>query len=124
MGVEDVYAQVVRVNLDLDVVRQDGQDLHAGKRGLAALLGVRGRDAHQAVHALLGAKHAIGVLAAHREHGAVEANDLARLGVVDGDGPAAAVAVALVHAEEHLAPVLRLKASLARRHRYDGVAVV
>lgn len=74
-----VDADLVGRNLDLDVVRQDREDLDARKGGLAALLGIRGRDANEAMNALLRPKHAIGVLAAHRERRSVDADDLGRL---------------------------------------------
>ena len=74
--------------------------------------------------ALLCTEHAVGVLAGYREHGAVEADDLARGSIVDRELPAAARGVGLVHAQEHLGPVLGLESSLAGRDRDDGVAVV
>ena len=119
-----VNAQVVGVNLDLNVIRQDGEHLNAGKGGLTALLRVGGRDANEAMDTLLGAEHPVGVLPAHGERRAVKPDGLAGHGVVDGDLPASAVAVALVHAEEHLAPVLRLETALSRGDGHDGVAVV
>ena len=73
---------------------------------------------------MLGAEHAVGVGAAHGDGRAVQADRLARGRVVDGDLPAAALAVGQVHAEEHLAPVLRLQAALPRVDVDDGVAVV
>ena len=123
-GVVDVDAQVLGVDVDLDLVWQHRQDLDAGEGGLPALLRVRGRDAHQPVHASFGAEHAVGVLAVDGEGRPVDADDLARGAVVDVDFPAAAVAVAQVHAEQHLAPVLGLEAALAGGHGDDGVAVV
>ncbi len=76
------------------------------------------------MHALLGAEHAVRVLARDGERGPVDADDLRLGGVVDRHPPPATLAVAQVHVEEHLAPVLRLEAPLARRDRHDGVTVI
>ncbi len=43
----DVHTNIVGRNLDLDVIGKNGNDLYAGEGGLAALLGIRGADAHQ-----------------------------------------------------------------------------
>ena len=123
-GVVDVDAQVLGVDIDLDVIGQNRKDLNAGERRLSALLLVCGRDAHKAMHALLGAKHAVGVVPMHREGGVINTNDLGLGRVVDVHRPTAPVAVAQVHAEKHAAPVLRFEATLAGGHRHDGVTVV
>ena len=120
----DVDADVSGVNLDLDVIGQNRQHLDACEGRLAALLGVRGRDANETVNALLGTEHAIGVLAAHRERGTVDANDLGRRRVVHRHLPAATLAVAQVHVQKHAAPVLRLEPALARRDAHDGITLV
>ena len=120
----DVDAKVRRVDVHLDVIGQDGEHLHASEGRLATLLVVGGRYSHETVHALLGAKHAVGVLARDGERGAVDADDFRLRGVVDGDLPSASVAVAQIHVEEHVAPVLGLEPALAGRDGDDGVAVV
>ena len=104
----DVHANVVGRNLDLDVIGQNGDDLDAGEGGLAALLGIRGADAHQAVHALLGTEHAERVLALHRDGGAVDADDLRCGAIVHRDLPATTGTVLHVHLEQHEGPVLGL----------------
>ena len=120
----DVDAKVLGVDVDLDVIRKDREHLDTGERRLTALLLVRWRDAHQAMHALLGTEHAVCVVTVHGEGCMVNADDLCLWGIVHVYGPPASVTVAQVHAEEHVAPVLRLKPALARRHRHDGVTVV
>ena len=60
----------------------------------------------------------------NREGCTVDADDLSCRTIVDIDLPAATVAVAQVHAKEHLAPVLSLKAPLPRRNGNDRVAVI
>ena len=83
-----------------------------------------GLIADQTVHALLAAQHPVGVVPAHREDGAVDADRLARLQVVDRHLPALALAVARVHAEEHIGPVLRLESALTGVDGDDRVAGV
>ena len=103
-----VHANIVGTNLDIDIVRQHGDDLNAGKRGLAALLVVGGANAHQTVDAGLGAQHAKRVLALDGKGRAIDADNLSRGAVVNGDLPAATLAVLHVHLKEHEGPVLRL----------------
>ena len=76
------------------------------------------------MHALLGSKHAIGVVSTHGKRGAIDADALGGRGVVYRDLPATALTIAQVHVEEHVAPVLRLETALSGRHAHDGVAVV
>ena len=110
-GAEGVDAQVGRIDVDFDGVVDFGIDEHAGKRGVAAVVGVERRLAHQAVHAGFGAQMAVGVVAADLERGALDAGDFARRFFEQLDLEALALAVAQVHALEHRGPVLRLGAA-------------
>ena len=118
-----VDAYVGRVDVDLDVVGQQRKHLDARKGRLAPLLVVGGRDAHQAVHAGLRREHAERVFAAHRERRPVEADELTHRGVGDLDLPAPLLAIAQVHMEQHLGPVLGLVAALSRGDGHNGIAV-
>src|SRR5699024_2195896 len=93
-----VHAHVGRVEVHFDVVGQHGQHLHAGERGVAALLVVGGADAHEAVHAVFALEHAESVAALHLDGGLVEADAFAGHHVEDRDLPAALLGVARVHA--------------------------
>ena len=42
-----------------------GDDVHAGKTGVPAFVGIEWRDAHQAMHAAFGLAKAIGIFAFH-----------------------------------------------------------
>ncbi len=53
--------EVVGPDLDLDVVRDLGHDLHQDKGGVAPVGLVKGRQPHQAVDAPLGGEIAIGI---------------------------------------------------------------
>ncbi len=81
-----------------------------GERGLAARVRVEGADAHEAVDAGLRREVAVGVLALHHHGGALDPRLLPRLDVGDVALEAAAVAPAQVHAQQHLRPVLAVRA--------------
>ena len=86
--------------------------------------GIEGGDAHQAVHADLRQQQPHGVLALDLEGDRLEARLVPRLDVRDGGPEAFALRPAEVHAQEHLRPVLRLRAAGAGVDGDQGVAVV
>ena len=98
------------------------RDLHAGERRLAPVGGVEGRQAHEPVHALLGAEQAVGVLAAGPERGRLDARLLPRAGLEQLDLEAAALGPAHEHAQDHLGPVLGVGAAGAGVDGHEGVA--
>ena len=73
-----VDLQVVVVDLDLAGLLDDGRDLDAGERRLAAVGGVERREADEPVHALLGGVEAVGVLALDAERRRLDAGLLPR----------------------------------------------
>ena len=119
-----VDAQVVLVDLDLDLVGDHRPHVHLGEGGVAARLRVEGRDADQAVDAALGAEEPVGVLALGDEGGGLEPGLLALGRLAHLDLEAAALGPAQVHAKEHLGPVLRVGAAGAGAHRHHRVARV
>ena len=62
-GAVGVDLEVVVVDLDVAGLLDDGRDLDARERRLAAVGGVERRQPHEPVHALLGRVEAVGVLA-------------------------------------------------------------
>ena len=72
----------------------------------------------------LGAQHAKCVLALDGKGRAVDADDLGRGTVVDGDLPAATLAVLHVHLKEHEGPVLGLQTTLSGLDGHNGIAVI
>ena len=116
-----VDAQVLLVNLDVDVVRQLGPDVDRGERRVPARRLIERRNPHQPVDAGLGREQAVRVVADDRERHALDAGFLARLQVDDFPLEAAALDPPQVHAHEHLGPVLRLGAAGARMDRDDRV---
>src|SRR5438552_3785184 len=81
---------------------------------MPARVRVEGTLAHQAMHAALGAKTAVGIVAGDLERRAFDAGDLARRVLEHLGVEALAVAVLEVHALEHRGPVLSLGAARAR----------
>ena len=76
-----VDLQVVGLDLDLARVLDDRRDLDARERRLATVGGVERRQAHEPVHALLGAVEAVGVLALDAERRRLDARLLPRAGL-------------------------------------------
>ena len=123
-GAVGVDAQVVLVDLDVDVVADQRRGVDGDEAGVAAVGGVEGAHAHEPVHAPLGLDEPVDVLALHGERGALEPRLVAVLQVVDLDLEAAALEPAQVHAQQHLGPVLRLGAAGAGVDGEDRAALV
>jgi hypothetical protein len=69
--------QVGRVDLDLDVVVDFGRHEHRGETGVAAVVRIERRLAHQPMHAGFGLQPAVGVVALDAEGGALDAGHFA-----------------------------------------------
>ena len=123
-GAVGVDAQVLVLDLDVDVVVDLRDGLDGRERRLAALVGVERGDAHKAVDAALGLEHSEGVWAFDLEVDVLVAGLLALLRVVFLDLPALALGVALVHPVEHRDPVAGLGAALAGVELHEHVAGV
>jgi len=116
---EGVDADLVPVQLDLDVVLGLGHDLHQRECRVATLLRVVGADPDEAVDAALGAQPAVGEPPGDRGRGALEARLLA-LGLVDDLGrEAVPLRPAQVHPQQHLGPVRRLGSARAGADREE-----
>ena len=76
------------------------------------------------MHAALGLGVAVGVLALDEDGGLADAGLVAGLHVLQFHGEAAALGPAVVHAEEHVGPVVRLGAARAGLDGEDGVVAV
>ena len=110
-GAHGVDAHVGLFHVDVDAVVDHRIDGDAGERSMPAGIGVEWRDAHQAMHAVLGLEPAIGVVALDLDGGRFDAGFFALrlLDVVDLEtvllGPAH------IHAQQHVGPVLALGAA-------------
>ena len=120
-GAVGVDAEVVGLDVDDDGVVDLGRDEDAGEAGVAALGGVEGGDADEAMDAGFAAEEAEGEVAGDGEGGGFDAGLVAVLNFVDLDFEVLALAPADVHAHEHLGPVLRLGAAGAGVDDDDGV---
>ena len=76
------------------------------------------------MHTGLGAKHAKRIVALDRKGRAIDADDLGCGAIVDGDLPAATLAVLHVHLKEHEGPVLGLQTTLSGLDGHNGIAVI
>ena len=123
-GAEHLHLDVAGVDLDLDVLVQLGHHFQAGKARLAAGVGVKRADTHQAVHAVLAFQHAVGVRALHHHRSALDARLVAVQHVQHLHAVAVLFGPAGVHAVQHLGPVLRLGAAGPGVEGQDCVAVV
>ena len=119
-----IDAQVLVLDLDLDIIGQLGPHEDRGERRVSSRGLVEWRNPHQPVHPRLGQEEAIGVVTADGHGRALDARFVARLKVDDLALEAAALGPPQVGAQKHLGPILRLGAASARVHRQDGVGVV
>ena len=107
-GAHGVDAHVGLLDVDIDAVVDHRIDVDLGERGMAPRIGVERRDAHQAVHAVLGLQPAIGVVALDLDRRRLDAG-LFALGLFDViDLVTVLLRPAHIHAQQHRRPVLAL----------------
>ncbi len=121
---EGVHADLVPIELDLDVLVGFRQHFDQREGGLAPVLGVERADPHEPVDAALGAKPAIRPPAVDRDGHALEPGLLAFLLVEDLGREAMSFRPAQVHPQEHLGPVGRLRPAGPRTDRQERRPVV
>src|SRR5207248_5859808 len=90
---------------------------------MPAVVLVEGRDAHEAVHAVLRTQQTIGTGAPHDEGRALQARLLAARLIDDLGLESTAFRPLQVHAEQHLDPVLGFDSTLANRDGDDRAVV-
>ena len=120
-GTVNVHLDILVAQLDLVIVADLGHYLDRGKRGMAAAGRVKRRDAHKAVDTVLAFQEAVSVFALDHDGRAFDAGLVAVEIVHEFDGVAVAVGPHIVHAVEHLRPVLSLGAAGACVKGKDGV---
>ena len=106
-----VDAEVGVVDLDRDVVGKQRRDHDLRESRMPPVSGVERRQSHEPVDAALRLERPVGVLAAHRDGGRLEPGFLARARLESLGLEPAVVGPAQVHPEEHLCPVLRVRAA-------------
>ena len=103
---------------------RSGADDHAGERRVPAVRLVERRQPHEPVRPALGLEDPVGVLAADDHRRGLQAGLLPRARLEHLGLEAAALGPALVHPQQHLGPVLRVRAAAAGLDRDDRVAGV
>ena len=123
-GAERVDAEIVQLDIDLDLVVDLREDEYGRERGVTPRGRIERRDAHQAMHADLRLQHAISIGAVDFERGGLDAGAFAFETVGQHGLEIVAFGPAQVHAQQHLGPVLRFGAAGAGMDGDDGVARV
>src|ERR1041384_6069757 len=80
---------------------------------MAAFVGIKGRNADEAMHAPFGPATTVSMLARDEQGHTLDPGGFARKRVGDFHFPAAAFGPALVHAHEHIGPIASLGAASA-----------
>ncbi len=119
-----VDAQILLVNLDVDVVLELRPDVQGRERRVASRGLIEWRDANQPMHACLGGEQAIGVIAGDDHRHALDPGLVARLQIHDLTAETPPLRPAHVHAHQHLGPILRLGAASAGMDGDDRVLLV
>src|SRR5690606_39041523 len=115
---------VAVLDVDVDIVINNGADGDGAKTGMPLGIGIEGRNAHQAVHAAFRFQPAIGAVSLDLDHGGFYARDLAVLLVQHLDLVAALFGPAQVHAIQHARPVAGFGAASAGVDLQVGVVAV
>src|SRR5450759_892977 len=123
-GAIGVDAQVIVVDLDVDVVAHQRRGVDGDEARVPAVGRVERAHAHETVDPSLSLEQPIYVLALHSQGGALEAGFVAFLRVVHLDLERTVLEPAQVHAQQHLGPVLRLGAAGAGMDGHDRAALV
>ena len=110
-GAVHLHLDILGADVHLNGVVQLGHDFQRSKAGLAAGVGIKGRNTHQAVHAVLTLEQAVGVGALHHHGSAFHTGLVAVLVIQHFHGHAVGSGPLVVHAVQHLGPVLCLGAA-------------
>ena len=124
-GVIGIHADILHIDFDFVVVVVDNRrNIQRGEARLAARVGIKRADAHQAMHALFAAQEAVGVFTVHLKGYGLEARLVAVEHIDELDGEAVAFAVTGVHAVKHERPILRFRSARTRVQRKVAVVAV
>ena len=117
-GTVGVDPQLLVLDLDLDLVVDLRVDVDGGKGCVPAAGGVEWADPHQPVHTAFSLEIAVGVLPADRKGGALDSRLFTLEAIQQLRRKSVLLGPAQVHAEQHLRPILRLRATGSRVNRH------
>ena len=123
-GAIDIDPHVLFGNVDLDRLVDHRIDRHRWKRGVAAGVGIEGRNPHQAVNPGLAFQPAIGIVAIDPDGGGFQPRALAFAFLDQLQLVAMLFGPACVHAKQHRGPVLAFGAARAGMDFDIGVIAV
>ena len=120
----NLHFNIRRVDLDFNIVIQFRHNLQAGKAGLAAGVGIKRADAHQAVHAVFTFQHTVSVGTLNHHRSGLDTGFIAFQHIQNFHGVAVGFGPAGVHTGQHLGPVLCFGAAGACMESQDSVGMV
>ena len=123
-GAVGIHPHIGRVDVDFNGIVHFGVNEEAAKGGVAAVVGIKGRFAHEAVHAGFRPQEAIGIFAFHLDGGGLDAGNFAIGDFQDFGLESLALAIAQVLAHDHGGPVLGFCAAGACLDINEAVAGV
>ncbi len=112
--------QIVRLDIDVDIVFDLRINEHRRERRVPPRVGVEGRNPHQPMHADLRLQQPVRVFALDFERGRFDARAFALQTIRHHRLHIVTLRPAQVHAQQHLRPVLALRAARARMDGHDG----
>ena len=72
-----VDAEVIRVDIDMNLIRELRHDVAGDKRSLTLARGIEGRDAHQTVHTVFAPQSSVGIFAVNLNGHGLDTCDIA-----------------------------------------------
>ena len=123
-GAVHLHLDILGADVHLNGVVQFRHDFQRGKAGLAAGVGVKGRDTHQTVHTVLALEQTVGVGTLDHHGSTLQTGFVAVLIIQHLHGHTVCLCPLIIHTIQHLGPVLSLGAAGACVEGKDGVAVV
>jgi hypothetical protein len=123
-GAIRIYPQILIIDVHLDLILHFRIGKNRSKGSMTPAAGIIGRNAHQAVDAVLCFHVTVGIGALHRYGGSLDPGLLTIL-VVQYLGPETApLSPAQIHAEQHLGPILGLRATCPGVDADDSVPCI
>src|ERR1035438_8752262 len=120
-GSEHIHAQILRLDVDVDIVFDLGIGKNRRKGGVPARVCIEGRNSHQPVHADFGLQQAVRVFAVDLNRGGFYTGAFAFQPIGNYSLEAVPLSPAQIHAQQHLGPILALGAARAGMDDQNGI---